>query len=461
MVATDDDGDALTYTIGVSTDASLFDIRREFGQLFSPEDGSLTAQLDYEGAKAFYEIEVEVKDRKTDNGSPDDAVDDTITVIIIVTDEDEAPMFADENDSTPDVVDATRMVREDRMANWPIGTPVTAMDSEGATLMYSLSDVPGKTDAASFNFDRRTGQLKIKDPLNFETKEFYEVMVTASDGTHESEPITVTITVTEVNEPPMFTEGDTATRSIAENTTRGPFGAPLIAVDPEDDTLTYSLIAMPGDPNLLFSINGGQLSNDVGLDHETKSSYTVIARVTDNIPSGVIDDEIMVTITVTKVNEPPTFPNAPTTADASKLYVYEGDAGQMVFDPDGELKATDLDAGDTLGYKLSGTGAGSFSINSNTGKLTSTATLSDTDSKYAVTVTATDRGGLSAQQNVEIEVKAVTESDNKKPAFLETETGEREVAEGPEVAEGTEGRPVGSRVETDAVTNDRDIHLHP
>ena len=94
VVATDDDGDALTYTIGVSTDASLFDIRREFGQLFSPEDGSLTAQLDYEGAKAFYEIEVEVKDEKADNGlAPTDAVDDTITVIIIVTDEDEAPAF--------------------------------------------------------------------------------------------------------------------------------------------------------------------------------------------------------------------------------------------------------------------------------------------------------------------------------------------------------------------------------
>ena len=62
-------------------------------------------------------------------------------------------MFADENDTSSDVVDATRMVQENTMANRPIGMPVTAMDPEGDTLRYSLSDVPGSTDAASFDID--------------------------------------------------------------------------------------------------------------------------------------------------------------------------------------------------------------------------------------------------------------------------------------------------------------------
>ena len=119
------------------------------------------------------------------------------------------------------------------MADQPIGLPVEATDPEDDTLTYSLSDVPGSTDKDAFTIDN-TGQLKTKDPLNLETKPEYMVMVTASDGTRESEPITVTIAVTEVNESPMFTEGDTATRSIAENELANTaFGAPLIAVDPE------------------------------------------------------------------------------------------------------------------------------------------------------------------------------------------------------------------------------------
>ena len=200
---------------------------------------------------------------------------------------------------------------------------------------------------------------------------------------------------------------------------------------------------MPGDPDLLFSIVGGQLSNEEALDYEMKSSYTVIARVTDMLNAAgdndpKIDDEIMVTITVTKVNEAPTFP-----LGSPMPYVYEGAAGKTVLDPGGLLMATDLDAGDTLIYSLSGTGAGSFSINSDTGKLTSTATLSATDNDYTVTVTATDPGGLFAQTGANINVKAVTESTeedpNEKPAFLETETGTRSIDEGEDT-----GRAVGS-----------------
>ena len=54
------------------------------------------------------------------------------------------------------------------------------------------------------------------------------VMVTASDGPLNSEPITVTITVMPVNEPPTFTEGDTATRSIAEPNVAAVTMAPLV-----------------------------------------------------------------------------------------------------------------------------------------------------------------------------------------------------------------------------------------
>ena len=60
-----------------------------------------------------------------------------------------------------------------------IGDPVTATDQDvNDTLTYTL----GGTDAASFDVDSATGQIKTKAALDFETKETYTVTLTVSDG---------------------------------------------------------------------------------------------------------------------------------------------------------------------------------------------------------------------------------------------------------------------------------------
>ena len=47
------------------------------------------------------------------------------------------------------------------------------------TLTYGLQR---GTDAASFDIDSMTGQLKAKAPLDYETKTSYMVIVTVTDG---------------------------------------------------------------------------------------------------------------------------------------------------------------------------------------------------------------------------------------------------------------------------------------
>ena len=80
-----------------------------------------------------------------------------------------------------------------------MGEAVTATDSNtDDVLTYTL----GGADAASFKIGAASGQLKTKSALNREAKDTYTVTVTATDSYGLSATITVTIMVTNVEEPP-------------------------------------------------------------------------------------------------------------------------------------------------------------------------------------------------------------------------------------------------------------------
>ena len=94
-----------------------------------------------------------------------------------------------------------------------IGSTVSATDHDGDTLSYTL----GGTDAASFDIESGTGQLKTSASLDHEFRSSYEVSISVSDNNGGSDSISVTINVTDVNEVPGFTDGVSTSRTIAEN----------------------------------------------------------------------------------------------------------------------------------------------------------------------------------------------------------------------------------------------------
>ena len=107
----------------------------------------------------------------------------------------------------------------------------------------------------------------------------------------------------------MFTEGNTATRSVAENTASTVnIGTPVAATDVDNNTLAYLL---SGADAASFSIDSeeGQLKTGAALNYEVKSSYTVTITVTD----GTFTDTITVTINVTDANDAPIFTDDTTT----------------------------------------------------------------------------------------------------------------------------------------------------
>ena len=109
-----------------------------------------------------------------------------------------------------------RSVAENTVPNQPIGDPVSAVDADsGETLTYSISG----TDVNAFNFDTSKGQLKTKDALDHESKDTYAVTIGVSDSkdaggdadTTVDDTITVTINVTDINEPPGAPSAPTVT----------------------------------------------------------------------------------------------------------------------------------------------------------------------------------------------------------------------------------------------------------
>ena len=113
-----------------------------------------------------------------------------------------APAFPDQDFITPgDQSDRTsRKVAENTKAEWNIGSPISAHDDDGDLLIYTLVGA----DATSFRISRNDGQLKTRAPLNYEARNSYTVVVTATDPSGAKDSILVTIDVTDEDDPAVI-----------------------------------------------------------------------------------------------------------------------------------------------------------------------------------------------------------------------------------------------------------------
>ena len=163
---------------------------------------------------------------------------------------------------------------------------------------------------------------------------------------------------TPANRGPVFSEGASATRSVAENSAAGTgVGRRVTATDPDGDRVTYSLV---GGDTELFNIDSatGQISVAQGtsLDFEAKDSYIVSVRARD--PSGS-RDTISMTINVTNVDEdgmvtitPDTAPQVGTELTAS-LEDQDGSVANLTWQwqkDDGQGSYTDIAGATMMSY---------------------------------------------------------------------------------------------------------------
>ena len=244
-----------------------------------------------------------------------------------------------------------RSVAENTRSGENIGRPVVARDSDpGDVVTYSITSITagaGGDASGLFTIVRTTGQLQTSGALDHEAEGSYAVVVTATDGTGGTDAtITVTITVTDVNEAPMFAEATVASREMAENTPSGlNIGDAFVASDPEGDGVTYSLDTA-GDRSFNIGRSNGQLRTEASLDYEGQRTYTVTVKATDD-GSPRLSATFRVTITVTDVNEDPSFNR---TTDS--FTINENlEAGTLIGN---KFTAATDDDDDTLIYSLTG-----------------------------------------------------------------------------------------------------------
>ncbi len=287
LTATDPDGDTLEYSLGSGGDDANFAIDSKTGQLKTKGD------LDHE-TKDSYSVTVTAADPS--------GLTDTIAVTINVTGVNEAPFYTGSG--------VTLEVDENTAPATDIGSAVTATDPDGDTLEYAL----GGTDSGHFAIVASSGQLKTSGALNHENKASYAVTVTAEDPSGLLADIAVTINVTDVNEPPSFADS-AKTLEVAENTAPATdIGDPIAAIDPEGDTLTYTIDGADA-AHFVIVAGTGQLKTNGVVDLPTKrarrarraapddgttDSYSIVVSVSDGKDAnGDADDSFDDTIDVT------------------------------------------------------------------------------------------------------------------------------------------------------------------
>ena len=380
ITARDNDGGTPEYSLS-GADAASFTIDSADGQLQTVSG----ATYDYE-EKSTYEVTVRVEDGQ--GGS------NTIAVRINLTDQQEKPGAPDAPGVSP-ASSTSLAVTWDEPEN-------TGPDVNDYDVQYRQGDSGGFRSWTHNGAERRATITALVPDSAYQV----QVLARSPEGASDwSESGTGT---THPNELPVFTDGSSATRAMAENTTGvKDVGDPVSATDAERTTLTYALEGAHADS---FSIDArsGQIRTRSGrtYDFEALSRYSVVVKATDGHGG---ESDIPVSVVLTDLNEAPVF-SGDATLEAAENQAFAG-----------TVAAEDLDRDDVItGYSVTGgSDRSQFEINS-AGALTfrdapdfERPADAGANNGYVVQVTAT--GGSGARALTAAQTITVTVADENEP----------------------------------------------
>ena len=389
--ATDPEQAAISWSVA-GVDGSFFSIDNR-GTL------SFADSLDFEARADFnrdnvYDITVVAED--------DRGLEGELKVAVTVTDVNEGPEVSGRRAYT--VVEGQELSGATYSATDPEGDDVTRWSLSGsdggdfeisATGVLAFRDVPDYDKSADSNRDNE-----------------YLVTVRAYDAGNRYGSLDVTVTVTDVNEEaPVVTGSDN--RTVSENTTSAIYTYRATDAD-LGDTITWSTSGADGH---LFEMNEqGSLSFREAPDYESprdsgrNNEYQLVVVATD---SEGLTGELMVSITVTEVNEGPEITGMPSYT-IQEFHQSLANATYSATDPEGDSISS---------WRLYGSDGGDFTITDTreqTGRNTADLRFryppdvdrpadSNRDNEYLVTIRAYDNRGRYGSYDVTVTVTAANE----------------------------------------------------
>lgn len=293
------------------------------------------------------------------------------TVTIVVLPANDAPIASAQSVSTD----------EDSL----ISGSATATDVDGDALQFALADGPANGTLV-FNTD---GSFTYTPDLNFHGSDSFTFV--AHDGDIASQPASVTISVSPINDVPVANGQALVT---AEDVT---VSGSVTGVDIEGDALQFSLAGGPAHGTLVLSTDG-TFTYTPDLNFHGSDSFTFIAH------DGTVSSEAgTVTMTVNPVND------APTLSEATFVMAENSGVGTTA----GSVTGADVD-GDPLTYQIvSDNSSGAFAIDAATGAIRVANSLPldfETAPEFILTVQVADAAGLFATATVIVTLSDVDET---------------------------------------------------
>uniref|UniRef100_A0A8B9FT91 Cadherin domain-containing protein n=1 Tax=Amazona collaria TaxID=241587 RepID=A0A8B9FT91_9PSIT len=265
----------------------------------------------------------------------------------------------------------------------PYQSPYTLHTGFNGLVVYTLKGGEGKMDIDT------SGLIVLETELDREKQGFYNLTVIASDQGQPplSTALNLMVVVDDVNDnPPVFSSSRYET-SVPEDEVLGKALLTVYATDLDagaNALVKYSIISQQpptSSPMFVVNLTTGQLSLSQQLDYETTKQFEVEVEASDGGQPS-LSATTLVIVHVLDVNDNPPEFNQP----YYNVSVLENlQSGNL-----GVFSATDLDIGVNalISYSLQDDFAGTFYIDSSTGKLTTTKSLDrETVDSYELKIT--------------------------------------------------------------------------
>ncbi|XP_058398499.1 protocadherin beta-8 [Diceros bicornis minor] len=324
----------------------------------------------------------------------------------------------DVNDNAPEFEQPFYRVQipEDSPVGFLIVT-VTATDADtgvNGEISYSLFQASEEI-SKTFEINPKTGEIRLKKQLDFETVQSYEVNIEARDAGSFSGKCTVLTQVMDVNDNAPEVTLSAFTGQIPEN-----FPETVVAVFSVSDldSEENGKISCSIQDDLPFFLKSSlenfyTLVTEKPLDRETRDQYNITITVTD-LGSPRLKTQLNITVLVSDVND-----NAPAFTQTSyTLRVRENNSPALHI---GSVSATDADAGANaqVTYSLLPPHdprlplASLVSINADNGHLFALRSLDyEALQAFEFGVGATDRGSPARSSQALVRVLVLDDNDN-------------------------------------------------